>query len=626
MSDQESIKEQHLFQLSIESSGDAVIWMEADARIIYVNKTACRLLGYSRDEMLTLRVYDVDANITPEDWPELWAELKRKRSDKIESFLRRKDGRLIPVEIRGNFVEFAGREFNCASARDITERRRSEQIQSSIYTISEAAHKAKNLHELFRTIHETIIELMPAKNNFYIALYDRDSGLLSFPYFVDEYDDTPAPKPLGKGLTEYVLRTGMPLLASPDVFDELVKKGEVESIGAPSIDWLGVPLKVKDETLGVLVVQTYTEGFRYTEDEQNILMFISEQVAMAIIRRQAEEALRESEEMFRTVVENSQSGIVLIDDEFRPVYANDELLKIIGYSRRELLGQDFRRFLDEESRELIIDRYHRRQKGEAVPSRYEFTFVRKDGRKRLVEISSSVIKDSKNRTQTISQIRDITEKRQAEERLRASLQEQEVLLKEIHHRVKNNLQIISSLLNLQSQHIQDPAALEMFQESRLRVRSMAMVHEKLYRSKDLSHVDFKEYIHSLAYHLFQVFGVGSEAITLTIDVVDVFLDINSAIPCGLLVSELISNSLKHAFPDGRQGEVKVRMQPVAGGFIDLTVSDNGIGLEQDFDLKNSDSFGLQLVDMLTEQLQGTVAIDRNGGTSIKVRFKILNHE
>jgi PAS domain S-box-containing protein len=626
VSDKDSAQEQLLFKLSIESSGDAVIWMEADARIIFVNEAACRSLGYPRDELLSLRVYDVDANITPELWPGLWAELKRKGSDKMESHLRRKDGRLIPMEIRGTFVEFAGREFNCASARDISERQRSEQIQSSIYNISEAAHKAKDLYDLFRSIHETITKLMPAKNNFYIALYDQETELLSFPYFVDEYDETPAPKPLGKGLTEYVLRTGKPLLASPEVFDELVKKGEVESIGAPSIDWLGVPLKVKDETLGVLVVQTYTEGFRYTEEEQNILMFISEQVAMAIIRRQAEEALRESEEMFRTVVENSQSGIVLINDEFRPVYANDELLKIIGYSRRELLRQDFRRLLDEESRELIIDRYHRRQKGEDVPSRYEFTFVRKDGQKRLMEISSSVIKDSKNRSLTISQMRDITEERQADERLRASMKEQEVLLKEIHHRVKNNLQIISSLLNLQSQHIQDPAALAMFQESRLRVRSMAMVHEKLYRSKDLSHVDFKEYIPSLAYHLFQIYGVNSEAIALTIDVDDAYLDINSAIPCGLLVSELISNTLKHAFPDGRRGEVKVRMKPLADGFMELVVSDNGIGLEKDLDLKNTDSFGLQLVDMLTEQLQGTVAIDRNGGTSITVRFKTSNHK
>jgi PAS domain S-box-containing protein len=467
----------------------------------------------------------------------------------------------------------------------------------------------------------TITELMPAKNNFYIALLDEDSAMLSFPYFVDEYDDAPAPKTLGKGLTEYVLRTGMPLLASPEVFAELEDQGEVESIGAPSIDWLGVPLRAKDKTIGVLVVQSYTEGFRYTEDDKSILMFISEQVAMAITRRLAEDALQESEEMFRSVVENAQSGIVIIDDQFRPVYANDELLRLVGYPRDEFIGSDFRRYLDDESLELVADRYQRRQRGEEVPSRYEFTIVRNDGQKRRVEISSSVIKDSQQRIETLSQIRDITEQRQAEEQIKSSLHEKEVLLREIHHRVKNNLQIISSLLSLQSQHVEDGKALEMFRESRLRVRSMAMVHEKLYRSKNLSRVDFKEYIRSLGYHLFQTYGVAPDTVALNMEIEDVLLDINTAIPCGLLVSELISNALKHAFPQGRRGKITICMKAIEDGDIELTVSDNGVGLEDELDLKSTNSFGLQLVDMLTEQLLGTISIDRNGGTTFAIRFK-----
>jgi PAS domain S-box-containing protein len=595
--DKDRVQEQHLFQLSMDRSGDAIIWMGADAGFIYVNEAACRSLGYSRDELLALKVFDIDANITSENWKTLWADLKAKGSEKMESLHRRKDGSVFPVEVTGNYVEFEGQEFNCAFALDISERKRSGQVQSSVYKISEAVHATESLEELFRTIHETITELMPARNNLYIALFDEDSGMLTFPYFVDEFDEAPAPKKLGKGLTEHVLRTGNALLASPEVFAELEKKGEVESIGAASIDWLGVPLKVKEKTIGVLVVQSYTEGQRYTEEDKSILMFVSEQVAMAITHRQAEDALQESEEMFRSVVENAQSGIVIIDDQFRPLYANDEMIRIIGYARDEFIGTDFRRYLDKESLELVADRYQRRQKGEDVPSRYEFT---------------------------VSQIRDVTEQRQAEEQLKASLQEKEVLLREIHHRVKNNLQIISSLLNLQSQHIEDNKALEMFKESRLRIRSMAMVHEKLYRSKDLSRVDFKEYVQSLCYHLFQMYGVAPDTVALNLDIEDVLLDINSAIPCGLLVSELISNALKHAFPQGRQGEVTVSMKPVENGDIALEVRDNGVGLEDDLDLKNTESFGLQLVDMLTEQLQGTISIDRNGGTTFAIRFKELS--
>ncbi len=503
---------------------------------------------------------------------------------------------------------------------DLSDMHRSKQIQASVYEISEAAHAAQSLQELYQAIHETITELMPAKNNFYIALYDRESRLVSFPYFVDEYDETPAPKTLGRGLTEYVLRTGKALLASPEVFSELEKSGDVESIGAPSIDWLGVPLKIQNETIGVLVVQSYTDGFRYTEEEKNILMFISEQVAMAITRRKAEDALQESEERYRSVVENSQSSIIIIDDKFRAKYANDQFVTLSGYERNEFMGRDLTQFLDEESRNLVIDRFARRQRGEEVPSRYEFGLRRKDGQIRWMEVSSAVIRDSKQRIKTIVQLQDITEKKQAEEQIKTSLHEKEILLREIHHRVKNNLQIISSLLNLQAEHVKDEAALEMFQESRLRVRSMALVHEKLYRSKDLARVDFHEYILSLGYHLFQMYGVLPDTVVLKVNAENIFLDINTAIPCGLLVSELISNALKHAFPDGRKGEVAINMKSVGNGSYTLSVHDDGVGLNQDLDLKNSDSFGLQLVDMLSEQLQGSVSIQRNGGVTFTVQF------
>ena len=201
------------------------------------------------------------------------------------------------VSQEGQTQNWEGRLAKCgenqflAVCRNISEQKKAEKIRHSIYKISEAAHSTRNLEELFRSIHRTIEELMPAKN-FYIALYDHDKGILSFPYFIDEYDEAPAPRKLSKGLTEYVLRTGEPLLVSPEVFEDLEKKGEVESIGPPSIDWLGIPLKKEDKTIGVLVVQSYTVGTRFREEDRNILKFVSSQVAMAIERKRAEEALR----------------------------------------------------------------------------------------------------------------------------------------------------------------------------------------------------------------------------------------------------------------------------------------------------------------------------------------------
>ncbi len=210
------------------------------------------------------------------------------------------------------------------------ERQRAEHLQQAIYRITEAAQSAPSLKRLCESIHTIIGELMPARN-FYIALYDPDTDFLQFPYWVDEFDDTPPLDHPGKGLTEYVLRTGQPLLAAPEVFERLVQSGEVESVGAPSLDWLGVPLKTQArETIGVMTVQTYSESVRYGEGDRNVLVFVSTQVAMAIERMRANEALRQSEERYRRMVDNAPLGILTANREGRIIDVNPVLLRILG--------------------------------------------------------------------------------------------------------------------------------------------------------------------------------------------------------------------------------------------------------------------------------------------------------
>jgi len=216
--------------------------------------------------------------------------------------------------------------------------------------------------------------------------------------------------------------------------------------------------------------------------------------------------------------------------------------------------------------------------------------------------------------------REITERKRAEEQIKASLKEKEVLLKEIHHRVKNNLQAISSLLYLQSKNIVDERTLEMFQDGRNRVRSMALVHERLYQSGDLARVDFAEYTQSLANSLFRSYGVNSNIIKLKINVDGVFLGIDTAIPCGLIINELVSNSLKHAFPNGREGEIRIELCSDNDGQFTLMVSDNGVGFPENLDFRNTKSLGLQLVNTLVAQLEGTVELDRSGETAFRITF------
>jgi two-component sensor histidine kinase len=200
------------------------------------------------------------------------------------------------------------------------------------------------------------------------------------------------------------------------------------------------------------------------------------------------------------------------------------------------------------------------------------------------------------------------------------LQEKEVMLKEIHHRVKNNMQVITSLLYLQSRSIQDPQALAAFQDSQGRVRSMALVHEMLYQSKDLSNIEYAAYLRSLGDYMMRAHAEKTNRITLKIDCDDVYLGVNTAIPCGLLVNELLSNSFEHAFPGGRSGQVRLDFHANADDEFVLVVADNGVGLPADLGLEDVDTLGLTLVQTLVDQLDGTLEVEREGKTEFRVTF------
>ena len=234
-------------------------------------------------------------------------------------------------------------------------------------------------------------------------------------------------------------------------------------------------------------------------------------------------------------------------------------------------------------------------------------------------------------------VRDITERKQAEEQIKTSLREKEILLKEIHHRVKNNLQVISGLLDLQSSYIEDEQALHAFQESRNRIKSMALIHERLYQTETLAQIDFAEYVNSLVGYLRQIYGTGGA--NLRLNIAPVFLTIEQAIPCGLITSELVSNAMKHAFPPdtlslseglikGTEGhEIYIELQAtegsqqVEGQRLTLLVRDNGVGLPLDVDFRRAKSLGMTLVTSLVKQIRGTIELRSEEGTAFEITFR-----
>lgn len=219
---------------------------------------------------------------------------------------------------------------------------------------------------------------------------------------------------------------------------------------------------------------------------------------------------------------------------------------------------------------------------------------------------------------------EISKRELAEQRVEELLKEKEVLLQEIHHRVKNNLQIISSLLNLQSKFIKDPHALDLFKDSQNRIKSIALIHEKLYESPNLDKIDFAEYVQYLTTQLLNSFGVCSQHVTLRTNIQHTCLGIDAAITCGLIINELVSNSLRYAFPGGREAEITIDFCSAAkvGGVRNyiLMVRDNGIGLPNGFDFRKAESLGMQLINTLTEQLRGTIEQVKCEGTGFKISF------
>jgi len=218
--------------------------------------------------------------------------------------------------------------------------------------------------------------------------------------------------------------------------------------------------------------------------------------------------------------------------------------------------------------------------------------------------------------------REIAERKRVEGQISASLKEKEVLLKEIHHRVKNNMQVVSSLLQLQSRNIQDPETLAIFRDSQNRIRSMALIHEKLYRSQDLARVDFGDYLKDLTGFLIRSYRAQLGPVNLRLDASDVLLPVDMAVPCGLIVNELVCNALKHAFRDGREGEIRVLLHSSPEQRVTLIVGDNGCGFPEGVDFRNTESLGMQLLNTLVEQLDGTVELHRGDGTEFEIVFPL----
>ena len=323
------------------------------------------------------------------------------------------------------------------------------------------------------------------------------------------------------------------------------------------------------------------------------------------------------------ILDLADDAIISIDADQRIVLFNQGAEKIFGYSRDEILGESLDTLLP--ARYIESHRHHIRDfaaspiAARSMGERRGIFGRRKGGIDFPAEASISKAKVEAGWLFTVI-LRDITDRKIADESIRASLREKEALLKEIHHRVKNNLQVVSSLLGLQSRTIEDGATRKMFQESQNRVHSMALIHESLYQSENLSEIDLPSYVDQLTAHLFRSYGVNPARVQMAASIDHLRLTIDTAVPCGLIINELVSNCLKYAFPGARRGRISIEMREDEEHRITLAVFDDGVGLPEGVTPLTTKSLGWRLVHTLADQLGATVAISSNEGVRIELTF------
>ena len=305
----------------------------------------------------------------------------------------------------------------------IVEREQSDLLHSALYRIAEMTSSAEDLPAFYTAVHKVVSGLMYAEN-FFIAVYDPSTGLVSFPCFVDVVDTTPQPRTLKRGMTEYVLRTGQPLLASRETIEPIVRRGEIEVIGTMPACWLGVPLRLGEETIGVIAVQSYGDDISFGEKEKEVLTFVSQHLATALNRKRANEALRTSEEKYRTILESIEDGYYEVDLGGNLTFFNDPVCKLHGYSSDELKGMNNRAYMDPEVARNVHKEFNKVFRTGEPSGEFSYAINRRDGEKRFVEASISLVRTPEGEPAGFRGIiRDVTERRRLRESFERSMDE-----------------------------------------------------------------------------------------------------------------------------------------------------------------------------------------------------------
>ena len=575
------------FRNLFDQTADALFIHDSGGRILNVNMAACKSLGYTSEEILNKNISTFAEAFTAERLERLTADLQIGEAATFEGTHRRKDGTTHPVSVRIVIFQSGEEKLYLAATRDISGLKQTEK------DFEESENRYRRLFEnnpLPMYIYDVMSLRILEVNEAFIARYGygRDEILNRTIRDIRPDDEVHRLVPHLRELEQGMVYTG--------VWKHLKKDGTVIDVDITSTDF-----PYGNAGARLVLCKDITEKIRF------------------------EEELKESETRYRKLFEDNPMPMMIVEPETLRFLAVNEAAEVhYGWTRNEFLEMTVKDIRPAEDIEAAVGYIREMEPG--LDKVGVWRHRKKDGSVIHVDITSHSLTYLGKKAQ-LALCQDVTERvetekvnRRNEERIRSSLREKEILLREVHHRVKNNLQVISGLLNLQAQHITDPGAREVYKESQNRVITMGLIHEELYQSKDLAQVDFAAYIQNLASILLASYG-KEHTVALLIDAEHIEMIVDTAIPCGLIVNEIITNSLKHAFPEDANGEVKVDFRSVGDDTYQLTISDNGVGFPEDFDFRGSSSLGLQLVTVMTDMLGGTIELNRENGSAFTITFR-----
>lgn len=607
MSEQLLEASENRFRYLIEHLPECVLVIR-NGKVDYANRSALRLLHQKEENMVNIELADYVIERYRPYYDKLLDDISNSQH---QGFVELKmiipsNGKLLDVEMTGTLQEDGSTQlvFHDISTKKLLAREQlraqmaeesNVQLQKEIQDRKRAEQELLKNQKYTNSIIQSSLDMIVATDNENTINEFNPAAEHTFGYKREEV--------IGKNIN--ILFSDEEEM--DEVMDTIRKKG---SFGSEIVN------RKKDKSLFI----TFLSASILKDEEGNVVgsMGVSRDITSL---KKAEEELKLSEERHRAIYDQAYIGIARIAKIGRFLLVNQRLCQMLGYTAEELYRQTFYDLILQEEVDESLKDWDSLLSGQVENFSKEQTYIHKNRGHINAHVTVSLVRDTKgNPNYFVAVFEDITDRKRQEQQLKESLSEKEVLLKEVHHRVKNNMQVISSILNLQSSYIRDPGALQMLRESQDRIKSMSFIHESLYQSATLSRVNFAEYVTNLSKNLYYSYVRPEGGIELNFDLDEVYLNLDTSIPCGLIINELLSNAMKYAFKGLNNGTITVKLKDKQNK-KELTISDDGVGLPKEYSVEDSETLGLQLVHTLVSQVGGTLSVSTEKGTTFTLLFE-----